>query len=179
MLKEEMNMIGKMYRPIKISTIDQKRGFELEHKYKSNFGGTVEFTQNIYLLFDADKQQDVIKMELFHLPIPVLVSGQQFTQLDAQHSKENKEAVTITTFRKMERPGSKSSVGRKALMTSKGDALFFEVPITSEKNAEENDWLEVELQPVIVNNQEYLRVQTASETPVEIYTDSSIEYVTE
>jgi len=110
-------MIGKMYRPLRISK--KNRGYEFSHKYMSNLlgrdkGGIKEFIQTITLHAkeNGGVQEEVILIEISNLLIPVVVNPQHYDRVSKKsvaHKNlpfkmvDEKKAGTLG--RKMERPG--------------------------------------------------------------------------
>jgi len=193
-------MIGKMYRPIKILSLKDKRGYQFLHKYKSNFGGIVEFTQDIHLYYHSEDQSETIRMDFQKMMAPLLLDSNQFYKESEQSciSRQEKFILKELTLRKLEKPGIKipekwesffekwkkkevvrdrkgNIVGEaiKADLFSRGESLYFEMPIFS-KREEENEWVVVEMKPVVWNGKEFITINVRSQTPVEITTDSYI-----
>lgn len=193
-------MIGKMYRPIKIFSLPDKRGYQFWHKYKSNFGGIVQFTQDIHLYYHPEDQSETIRMDFQDMSVPLLLDSNQFYKKTEQFciSKQEKFILKELTLRKLEKPGIKipkkweiffekwkkkeavrdrqgNIIGEaiKADLFSRGKSLYFEMPIFS-KREEGNEWIIVEMKPVVWNGKEFITVNVTSQTPVEITTDSSI-----
>lgn len=237
-------MIGKMYRPLQTITLNKRRGFQLIHKYKSNFGkenfennpkysadykgfydsfsaearnalkaGLILFRQEVALHYYPESETEFLQIEFLDLHIPLLVNNKNFESLSDTVCVTKKllsdDAYTknLNEVRRLERSGSvipkelekvfkkfkaphivsevkdeegnitETVMGIKADMTSKGDSLFFEMPIISNKENGKHDWVEIEMQPIVRKNQEYMKMTVHSRTPVEITSPFGIEYV--
>lgn len=162
-------MIGKMYRPLQILSLQDKRGYEFINKYKSNYGRFYNFTFKIYLNYDSDNKTENINLEFSNLLIKT--SLKQFKQLQGtKKTVLNKSAFDfglkrlktndlkkIESLRKLTRP---SNIKTK-------EYLFFTIDISSNlKN--ERDMLMVLMTPKIVENEEIMEICTISDTWVEI-----------
>jgi hypothetical protein len=152
-------MIGKMYRPLKVLNIREKRGFTIVNKYKSNFGGTHTFDMDMYLDYNAETETEVIHIEFKGINIPVYVQ-EGARKNDVIVVQEEKERV-IKSLRKMVRPTKISSK----------DMLEMTILIESPKVESENDALEIKLMPIVKNGEEFLQVQARCKTPVLIHAD--------
>lgn len=237
-------MIGKMYRPLQTITVNKRRGFQLIHKYKSNFGketfdgnpkypteykefyksfsaearnalktGLILFRQEIGLHYYPQSETEFLQIEFLDLKIPLLVSTKSFESISDTVCVTKKllsdDAYTkrLNEVRRLERSGTvipnelekpfkkfkapqivnelkdeegntvETIMGIKADMTSKGDSLIFEMPIISNKENGKHDWIEIEMQPIVRKNKEYMKLTVHSRTPVEITTPNGIEYV--
>ncbi len=193
-------MIGKMYRPLKISFMPGKRGYEFLHKFNSHFGGSYKFTQEIYLNYNASKKTERVQINFVGLNIPVIVKQSKFVQpptivettvartvnnanesespsekrvkvLDYMIENYETEKLTeiplrIETFRKISRPTRISSKGN----------LEFGFIITSTKE-DENDVLIVEMEPKIIDGDEYMVLNVICKTPVNVSASKRVSYV--
>lgn len=152
-------MIGKMYRPLRILNIPDKRGFTIYNKYKSNFGGTYKFEQDICLNYNTSSETETIEVDFKTLEIPVVINNAPNAEvIEGDKVITDKNPVTIKTLRKVNRPTKIAS----------SDSLDMIIPILSQKNEEENDYLDIKMYPVIVNEEEVMVVEVSSKTPVVI-----------
>lgn len=176
-------MIGKMYRPIQVLNIPNKRGYKITHKYKSNYAGGYKFEQEVYLEYNDKKSTEKLCINMINLEIPVL-----FTQLNYKEDpifikkdggteyvienfeKEpinNKTLHTIESLRKISRPTNISSKNN----------LEFVFVLISNKNPSENDIVEIEMFPTIANRKEYMRIIATGKIPIKISANTTIKYV--
>jgi hypothetical protein len=166
-------MIGKMYRPLKVSTLLGKRdGFRFHNKYKSNFGiklGLVEFYMDIYLHVTPETMKEVIRIELQELLIPIAVDVNLFTKVTDKESQSIVVPILVNRLRKLERPANKQ-------MSSNIDGLEIQIPILS-KDTSENDLITLTIKPIIVNNEEFLWIDAKAETQIQIVTNTSVIYI--
>lgn len=154
-------MIGRMYRPVKILNIPGKRGFSILNKYKSNFGGTFEFSANIYLNYNAEEQTEVVQLEFHDISLPIYMKKGKVLG--------DGTAVSVTKSRKIE---SLRKLIRPSKISSK-DSLDFVMLIES-KEKSENDVLEISFMPIMLNNEEYMEVSVKCKTPVVVHSDIEI-----
>lgn len=152
-------MIGKMYRPLRILNIPDKRGYTIYNKYKSNFGGTYKFEQDVYLNYDIETETETIEIDFRDLNVPVVVNN----STKAKIISDNKVITDIDKF-KVE---SLRRVNRPTKISS-SDSLDMVVPILSQKNEEENDHLDIRMYPTIIDQKEVMVVEIKSKTPVVI-----------
>lgn len=174
-------MIGKMYRPLKVLNLPGKRGYTIWHKYKSNFGGTYKFTQEVYLEYDAEKSTEVIQVNLIDCNLPVIVRRLKFVKdpvIIENDGKFDYEIVTDTTedlnetpiinsFRKLSRP----------INISSRQKLEFTFIITSNRLSEENDLAIFEMKLNRVGQEEQLEITVISKTPVVVNSNKEVQYV--
>jgi hypothetical protein len=155
-------MIGRMYRPLKILNIPGKRGFNILNKYKSNFGGTFKFETDVYLDYNAEEQTEVVQVEFKNINLPIYMEkGIRQTEESVVSTNQSR---TIESFRKLVRPTKISSK----------DVLDYVMKIESPKGESENDILEMNLVPVMVEGQEYMKIEVACETPVIIHSTTTV-----
>ena len=193
-------MIGKMYRPIKIKR--EKRGYSFSQKYTSNFGGVKHFSQNVFLSYQEKTHTEAIRVEISGIEIPIALSSEQFEKVTNKHSSEKKKGFALPMekrpiggrrlerpgiiltgeqvelfkgFKEAEKDGEESVI--KTELSSRGDDLCFEMPIFPNGEGRGTDWFKIVMQPVVINNVEYMKVETSSETQVEITSNTNIEYV--
>lgn len=150
--------------------------------------------------------EESIRIEFNDLTIPVLVDGNQYESNSTKQVTEKKRPFEIidekkagVLSRKMERPGISIDLASKSDnpfsdfkeaeqdegkekwllrtdMSSRGEELFFEMPIYPNRIGEGTDWLKIEIKPVVMNGEEYLEVKTDSLTQVVIVSNSKIEF---
>lgn len=202
-------MIGKMYRPLRITK--RNRGFSFSHKYNSNLrgrgkGGEQTFEQVIQLtLVDSTKSSDLesILVEFENLSIPLLIDETVFEKTAKRKAKSKNSPFEIVNEnkrliqnRKLERPGifaettkdhpfkehkeaeydeEKGKWYLRLDMTSKGSSLSFEVPIHPTSEGEGIDWLIIELQPIVVNGEEYMELKATAKTQILVTSNTEIE----
>lgn len=165
-------MIGKIYRPTKISTLLGKRGFRFLHRYKSNFTGIYEFQKDVYLHFQDGGES--IRIEFHDLKMPIVLSREHFDIVSGRYcvSKQEKRKVSLENFntiallRKIKRPTK---------MTSGQNMLAIEIPIVSAE-PKNNEVLYIKLKPIVLNNKEFLWFDASAKTQMEIMVNSSIAY---
>lgn len=170
-------MIGKIYRPAKISTLLGKRGFRFLHRYKSNFAGLYEFQKDIYLHFQDGGES--IRIEFHDLRMPIVLSREHFDIVSDNYcvSKQKKKEVSLENFnkssmlRKIQRPANQQ-------MSSSKNMLAIEMPIASVE-PKNNEVLYMELKPIVINNEEFLWFNATAKTQIEIMVNSSITYLDE
>lgn len=175
-------MIGKMYRPIQILNIPNKRGYKITHKYKSNYAGGYKFEQEIYLEYNNKKATETLCINMLNLEIPVLVTQLSYKEDpiivknngDVECVIENfeteplkdKTPPKIESLRKISRPTNISSK----------NYLEFSFILTSSKNQLENDIVEIDMFPTIINRKEYMRIITISKTPIKVSANTPVKY---
>lgn len=159
-------MIGKMYRPLKILSIPDRRGFTIYNKYKSNFGGIYKFEQDIYLDYDSKTETENIVIEFKNLDLPVMINSKKDRTYKKTKDKIliNRKKWKIKTLRKMNRP----------VKISSSSSLELTIPILSSKDENENDYLELIIIPNIIDGKEYLIIEANSKTPVLISSKSGV-----
>ncbi|MDF2879486.1 MAG: hypothetical protein K0R54_43 [Clostridiaceae bacterium] len=130
-------MIGRIYRPLKILSIPNKRGYKILNKYMSNFGGTNKFTLDVYLNYNVKEKSETIQMDFYDMDIPILVRQFKFAvdplvgtyekTIKEENSKKTVYGIednnkvlftdkkkTIKTLRKISRPTDISSKNAQA-----------------------------------------------------------------
>lgn len=155
-------MIGKMYRPLKILNIPGKRGFSILNKYKSNFSGLFTFDTNIYLNYDAENQTEVVQLEVQGLQIPVYM--EQGSPISDERVISSDKERKIESLRKLIRP---TKIASK-------EALDFVMMIESGKDKNETDVLELSFLPIVIDNEEYLKIKIECATPVVVNSNTPI-----
>ena len=160
-------MIGKMFRPIEIRQINDKRGYLFVHKYKSNLGKINEFTQKIYLVYDLYNSGEHIYIEFEDLNIPVIVDN-DFEMVG--HSAISKKSKTVSLLRKLTRPNKISRI-KKDLRDNGSISIISN--IISDIDTE-GEILEFDLQLKFVNGQDQLRLCTSSMSTIVVKTKGGI-----
>jgi hypothetical protein len=161
-------LLGKIYRPTKLTTLHTKRGFRFQHKYKSNFVGLHEFKKDVYLHYD--QAHETIHIEVTDLTIPVVLDKDVFQIESADEARTIAPKRKVESLREIERPA-------KEQMSSSGDRLIIQMPIKSERNANENELLTIEMKPVVIDNQEYMWITATAETQVYIVVNTTVKLV--
>lgn len=162
-----MNYIGKMYRPTEIYSLQDKRGLEFHHKYKSNFGPKHSFSQQVFLYFDQD-DKETICIEMMDLEVDVLLDASYFQKIDEHTATSKNERRSVTSLRNILRPADKK-------MSSKKETLVGEMVIDSERDR--NEKLTFEIKPVIVDNKEYLHFIFTAKTQIQVTVNTSLKVI--
>ena len=158
-------MIGKMYRPLKILGLEDNRGFGMDLKFKSNFGGSFNFKVEIFLNYVKAEQTEKILIKISGLPVKAALNDLENYIINKEKtSLIVKRELIIDSLRKMYRPSK---------MSSKED-LNIEFPIISQRNEAEDDCLILNLQPVIKDNEEYMLIKFIAKSSVEITSESGV-----
>ncbi|MFF2531558.1 hypothetical protein ACFVS2_21860 [Brevibacillus sp. NPDC058079] len=161
-------MIGKMYRPTKITVLHSKRGFHFQHKYKSNFAGIHEFEHDVYLHFENG--EEVIHMELNNLIVPVVMDREAFVAESADEVRSRVTKKKVETLREITRPA-------KEQMSSSNDRLKVQMLIKSERNPDENELLEVVMKPVVIDNQEFFLLEATADTQINVVVNTTVKLI--
>lgn len=171
-------MIGKMYRPVKVSTLHTKRGFRFQHKFKSNFLGLYEFQQDVYLHYEMVTGMEVIQMEISDLNVPLVMDASMYKAVSNQEVVSNKKERKVESLREIIRPGKKDIKDEESVgnVISNKETLKVNMLVTSEKgNEADNEWITIELKPIVINNREYLSLIATANTQLKIKVNTSIE----
>ena len=163
--------IGRMYAPINIKKMTDKRGYLFEHKYKSNKVGIYHFNQEIHLYYEKGKES--IRVELSDINIPIIAKG-NFKRKNNQHVIQDAPKVALKTLRKLERPGTLYQ-GSRTKLQSKSGKLLIEMPIVSEKEPEKEELLRIHLEVGFENNEDCLICEFESTTPIELMSTNKIQ----
>ena len=155
-------MIGKFYRPLKISSAPENRGYHFLHKYKSNFIGIYQFEMEISLKYRPKDETENIHISFQNLEIPVLVRNG--IVLDSGEIVSSTNRYGVTCLRHLYRPQN---------ITTK-ESLKFEMLIKNLESDEGKDILEVEMMPIVWDGEEYLEIAVKSETPVVFHSNTQI-----
>lgn len=173
-------MIGKMYRPVKISSLHTKRGFHFQQKFKSNFLGFYEFQQDVYLHYEVETGTEVIRMEFSDLNVPLVLDEKMFKAVSKQEAVSNKKGRKVESLREIVRPGKKEAKDEDSIgsVFSNKEALKITMLVNSEKgNAKDNEWITIELKPIIINNREYISLNATADTQLIIKVNTSVELI--
>lgn len=169
-------MIGKFYRPLKIESLIEKRGYKIKHKYKSNFGGKKTFEQILKLEYNIMRKKDFLVFNFNGLDkevkliqkqykkAPILINEDKNKNLNYKISnkevtdyKEKKEK--ITHLRNIYRPIN--------IYSGKELTMAFIVHSADFKD-EKTDIIEIKMSFRIKDNEEYLEIIVISDIPAQI-----------
>lgn len=180
-------MIGKMFRPLEIINIPDKRGYKFLNKYKSNFAGIKKFTLDIFLDYDADTSSETINLVLRDLTVPLACLEQEFNKLSSQSAISTEQKYVLDVFRQMVRP--------TAMSVKEG--LTFVMPIEASRDSQDNrddsgkilsldefehnkkynDLLRIHIMPIVLDNREYMRINAVANTPISIHSNTNIRII--
>lgn len=161
-------MIGKMYRPIKILSVPSTRGYNLENKYKSNFGKVNKFNLNVSLSYIVESETEIISISFLDIKIPVVMNQDSSKLIDNNSVRTNVAERNIYSLRRLGRPNNISSMG---------DILEFAMEVVSLKDVNEDEILTIRLQPIIRDNEEYMFVEVESKTPAVIKSNTNVSLI--
>lgn len=167
-------MIGKMFRPVEIKTMEEPRGFRLKHKMKSNYGGQHNFLQNIYLRYDFEAGQQELVLDFSEEERSILLKSEKYKPLTDKKAQSRSGSKNFKTFRLIKRPGSPQT--ESSFISSKDGILTISFTIESEDNPKENDVLLLKMKPTVYKNKEYLFVEAEAKTKVIIQSNLPIHY---
>lgn len=152
-------MIGKIYRPLTIVNLANKRGYELLIKMKSNFGGNHFAKVELYLMYNAPNQTEEIHVEIHGLEMPIQLNKQpDLIQVGETAELKTKE-IKIETLRKIFRP--------KGIRSK--DSLTFALDILSNRDETENEEIHIEMEQLVKSGSEILSFNISSDTPVVLF----------
>ncbi len=159
-------MVGKMHRPLQVHNLtDGRKGFSILHKYKSNFGGFFNFTQEVSLVHSPRKKEERVDIHFKGLEIPVIVITNNKTDAGRKtvHVHAN-EKIEIYEVRKMSRPENIRST--KELTYTLPVKEEHVIARTSEKEAPVMERITIILQPIVYLNEEYMILKVETRLPV-------------
>lgn len=170
-------MIGKIYRPTDVKILKGQRGFSINHKLKSNFGGFKDFEERVFLDFDYENKTEQLKIEIEGIDIPIDFVQKRFKVEPEIIHNENEKGIKNVTFKLLDE--SKTVVGattvkvgtlRKLnrpskISTTKGYLKMAHV-ITSPRDLSIEELVLVEFNLVIRDGKERLELSVTCNTPV-------------
>ncbi|MBP1308748.1 c-di-GMP-binding flagellar brake protein YcgR [Paenibacillus sp. 1182] len=160
-------MLGRMYRPTKITKLSKKRGYEFQIKYKSNFLGMYEFKVEIYLDYDVSTGKEQIVVDVQDVTIPLVISKDLYELISEDEAQSKVDQRKVSSFRVMRRPTNNQ-------LRSTSDQLRMQMTVHSEKYPEEGETFSIELKPVVIENREYMWLRTDAITQVSITTNTTL-----
>lgn len=165
-------IVGKMYKPKQIIK-SNKRGYVTQCKYKSNFGGINFFDLNIELYYDDKTNEDKIVLIFDNLLVDLAlikrknVLSKENVNLDILSKKCSiakdvaNNGLATNTFKRLISPLYKKSQNTGYIYSKNGILeMGFGIEDVETKNIV--DTVAIVIYPIVINNKEYMFVDTKS-----------------